>query len=346
MTNAYTPIKHLPFDERFYEEELKAFLPEDIFDIHLHIWRREHEPDGPDDAMGWAGRIEAQNPIEMVKRDYETMLSGKNVRAMPFGWVSRVTKVEENNQYVGQIVRENPGWHGLAVTKPEWDEEKIVQQVEGNGLKGMKPYVTYAPAVKKGSEITIYDILSPKQLKLADVRGYVIMLHLPHPDRIRAESNIRQMLEIEEKYPNVKLIVAHIGRAFCVDNLGDALKRLSTTRNMCFDFSGNTNQEVIRQALDTFGSERILFGSDLPLTHIHMHREHVGENYINQIPMGEREELMKYPHMERLPEDKMATYYLYESLAGFVGAAKALKLTREQIYNVMCGNALRILEKE
>lgn len=38
------------------------------------------------------------------------------------------------------------------------------------------------------------------------------MLHIPRDGRLKDPVNLAQMMEIEEKYPKVKLIIAHVGR--------------------------------------------------------------------------------------------------------------------------------------
>ena len=42
--------------------------------------------------------------------------------------------------------------------------------------------------------------------------------------RLRDEVNIAQIMEIEEKYPNLKLVVAHIGRAYAKEDIGNAFE--------------------------------------------------------------------------------------------------------------------------
>ena len=66
------------------------------------------------------------------------------------------------------------------------------------------------------------------------------MLHISRRQRLKDELNIKQLLEIEQKYPNVKLIVAHIGRAYAPEDLGNALDILGKTEKMMFDFTANT----------------------------------------------------------------------------------------------------------
>ena len=59
-----------------------------------------------------------------------------------------------------------------------------------------------------------------------------------------------QMIEIEKAYPNIKVIIAHVGRAYCPEDVGDAFETLAETRPMRFDISANTYEEIeaFRQA--------------------------------------------------------------------------------------------------
>ena len=52
-------------------------------------------------------------------------------------------------------------------------------------------------------------------------------------------------MEIEEKYPNVKLIVAHIGRAYAKEDIGDVFEVLGKTKKMLFDFTANMCDDAI-----------------------------------------------------------------------------------------------------
>ena len=61
------------------------------------------------------------------------------------------------------------------------------------------------------------------------MKGYIAS---SKDDRFKNKSNLDTLLDIEQKYPNVKLIVAHIGRAYAMEDVGDAFIRLKDTKNM------------------------------------------------------------------------------------------------------------------
>ena len=344
---SYTRIVPRPVDIAFFRDYLDSFLPAQLFDSHVHVWESIHRQPGCYLQRGedWAERIERENTFEALCSDYERLLPDRNVRGLLFGWVGADINVAENNRYIGEIIHDHPGWYGLAVSCPNWNARETVDQVEGNGLRGLKPYITFAASTIPTPEITIYDILSREQLTVADEREYVCVIHLPRPGRLPDSENLRQLLEIECDFPNARIIVAHIGRCYSTQDLRDAFERLKATKNMCFDFSGNTNAEVIRRALETFGPERILFGSDLPLTHIHMKRVYneVG-HYINLIDPSERPQINEAAYTQPMPDADIYTFYLYESLYAFREAAQALKLSPAEISHVLHDNALRLLE--
>ena len=332
-----------------YRKELADFLPDTILDAHAHVWEKKHcgKSSYVQRGESWAERIERENPIETLKQDYAAMFPGKNAKAMVFGWVGAGVDIDSNNRYIGKIVSENSGWHGLAVPDPRWSEEETLDQIQGNGLQGLKPYITFADARISTADITISDIITQRQWRLLNKHGYICMLHLPRAGRLPDPKNIEQLLEIEKNYPDAHLIVAHIGRCYSMQDLGDALEYLKDTKNMRFDFSGNTNSAVIEKALTVFGPERILFGSDLPLTHIHMKRiydEH--GHYINLIRPKERPQIANAAYMQPTDDADGYTFYLYESILAFKKAATRLGLSRQEIQNIVCDNALKLLNEK
>ena len=101
---------------------------------------------------------------------------------------------------------------------------------------------------------------------------WIIILHIPRKERLADSLNIEQLLEIDEQYPNAKVIVAHVGRSYC-NRYGDkGLEGLKYSKNIMFDISANTNQFVFDKLIETVGVDRILFGSDLPIFAVHAKR--------------------------------------------------------------------------
>jgi predicted TIM-barrel fold metal-dependent hydrolase len=152
-------------------------------------------------------------------------------------------------------------------------------------------------------------------------------------------------MEIEQKYSHIKLVIAHIGRAYCPADLGNAMQVLQRSERLLFDFSANTNMEVMTALIRCVGSQRILFGSDLPITHMRMRRICEGGSYINLVPPGIYGDINDDPHMREVTreEGKKLTFFIYEQLLAFRKAAETNNLASSDIEAIFYHNARRLL---
>ncbi len=333
------------WDRSFYRQFIKDELPEHICDTHVHIWRKAHraKSKGENETAGWVHNYCMENdlPYSELQKLYADLLPGKTVYSLLFGWVESDVDVGAMNRYVGAQLKKASHLKGLAVCKPEYSPEETAREVEGNGLIGLKPYPTFVRAMP-AADIRVTDMVTRDQLVLANERGWVILLHLPRPKRLADWANIEDILMIEKEYPNVRLIVAHIGRAYCLENIGDAFEALKKTQNVMFDMSGNTNQAVFEKTLDTFGPERVMFGSDLPISAMKLKREHMGGTYINIVPAGSMEDISDDPHIREADgnEAKAITFFLYESMGAMIRAAKKIGLNEKDVERIFYRNAI------
>lgn len=336
-------------DRRFYAEKLANFLPHQIIDFHTHVWLKEFGLPGDHVTRGptWPNRVADENPVEDLLETYRLMLPRHEVTPLLLGWPEREVDQERANGYISQAIRER-SLPGLLVTLPEWSAKELEQRVRAGGFVGLKPYLNLAPAHIPSAEITIYDFLPPHHLEVADAHGWIVLLHIPRPGRLRDPRNLAQMLEIEWRYPHIKLVIAHIGRAYCPEDVGDAFAMLADTERMCFDFSANTNAAVMQQTLATVGPRRVLFGSDLPITRMRMRRICEHGFYVNLVPPGLYGDVSDDPHMREVSaaEGQELSFFLYEELYAFRQAAEAVGLSASDVADVFYGNAARLLKQD
>ncbi|MEI7436297.1 MAG: amidohydrolase family protein, partial [bacterium] len=150
----------------------------------------------------------------------------------------------------------------------------------------------------------------------------------------------------ERDYPNIKLIIAHVGRAYCNEDVGNAFEILAATKNMCFDFSANTNDHVFEQLLRCVGPKRVLFGSDLPILRMRMRRIIRDGRYVNLVPRGLYGDVSGDKNMDEVdgPEAERLSFFLYEEIAAFRRAAERLSLTSADLEDVFYNNARSLLD--
>jgi predicted TIM-barrel fold metal-dependent hydrolase len=335
-------------DRDFYAAHLADFLPAQIVDVHTHVWLHSFALDTPPDLRlaQWPAHVAADNAIEELQATYRLMLPRQHVTPVLFGWPERTIDTAKTNAYTGQVAHQH-GFPGLLVSRPEWPAAQLEQAVAQHGLLGLKPYLSFAPLDMRSADITIYDFLPHEHLEVADAHGWIVMLHIPRPGRLKDPVNLAQLLEIEHRYPRVRLIVAHIGRAYCDEDIGNAFDRLKETERMCFDFSANTNAEVMAQLLAAVGPRRVLFGSDLPISRMRLRRICEGGTYINLVPTGLYGDVSDDPHMREVPDPGGAgriTFFMYEQLLAFRQAAEAAHLDAADVAGVFAHNAQRLIE--
>lgn len=335
-----------PVDRRFYDEQLRDFLPARMIDIHTHVWQ-EPIANRPQiiRSVTWPARVAQNNSIEDLLESYRLFFPDKTVIPLLFGHVlSSDDDIEADGAYVSRCAAD---CHcpALIWSSPEWSAEELELRVIQSGFVGIKSYLSMAKLYLPEKEIRIYDYFPPHQLEVLDRHGWILMLHIPRDGRLRDPVNLAQLLEIEERYARMQVIVAHVGRAYCPEDVGNAFKVLSKTRNMRFDISANTNESVFRQLIEAVGPKRILFGSDLPVARMRMRRVCEQGNYVNIVPAGLYGDVSGDKHMREVSgtEADGLTFFMFEIIKAFRRAAEETGLRRPDIEDVFYNNAVAML---
>ena len=329
------------FDRQVYEAELKNFLPDRIIDCHTHIWRNDFIPKG--DANGgalWIDRVADELSSEDLLHTLRTFFPNQETTPLVFGGVKH--DLDQCNDYV-QKGAEQFGFPTLYRCDYSMAPDELEEKVKQGGFLGLKPYITNCPPYIPIPEIRIFDYLPKEQLEIANKNGWIVMLHIPRSKRLKDEVNLAQLMEIEEKYPNIKLVVAHIGRAYSIEDIGNAFELLKNTKNMLFDFTANLCDDAIRACIEAVGTKRLMFGSDLPIANMRMYRITENGIYYNIVPRGMYGDVSDDPHMREV-DDPNITVMTYEQLRAFKRCALELKLTDSQIEDIMYRNAKEMID--
>lgn len=207
---AYTASE---YDKKVYREELKDFLPDKIIDTHVHLTKEEF---CIKKSNTWVSNVFVDSTYESIREDFSDMLPGKNVE--PVVMAAPTRDLVKGNAYIEDCIKK--GMTGLYCTRFDTPLKEIEDAIINKGFKGIKPYPANRPLYIPLSESRIFDFLPHEHLKLINDLGSVVLLHMGRDLRLKDSVNIAQLMEIEEKYPNLKLIVAHIGRAYSPEDLG------------------------------------------------------------------------------------------------------------------------------
>ena len=337
----------LPYDTWFYENHLKDFLPKTFIDCHTHIWRKEQirsDAEASGRSCGWPDMVAAENPVEDLNETNRLLFPDSRVISVLYGYTNSTVDLQKSNAYVAQCANANQ-FPALYISHPDQSAEEVEQAVLANPcFRGLKVYLEFAPSYIPSNEIRIYDFLPHEHLALADKHGWVVQLHIARPKRLADPVNYVQLLEIEQKYPNVKLIVAHLGRAYAEEDLGNALDYLKHSEKTIWDFTANTNQQVMERVLELYGPDRFIYGTDFPIFRMKARRTVENGFYINEIPKGSLGDVSSDPHMREIgyPEADKITFFIYEEILSCKKACEQLGLGKDAVQKIFYDNSARI----
>ena len=242
-----------PYDLAFYEEHLKDFLPDTFIDCHTHIWLDEQNhfcEDTASRSCAWPTMVALDNSVEDLNETNRLLFPDNKVVSVLYGDCAVSIDRPAVNGYVVEKAIEND-FPALYLCHPDTPAEELERIILENPVfKGIKVYLQFAPAYLPADEIRIYDFLTKEHLAVCDKHGWVVQLHIARPKRLADPVNYIQLLEIEQNYPNLQLIVAHLGRAYANEDVGDALDYLKNTEKTVWDFTANTNDWVMEQVLE------------------------------------------------------------------------------------------------
>ena len=261
-------------DRRIYETQLNDFLPQEIFDIHSHLWLESFwaTPQSADlRAVSWPYLVARDNSAADLAESYRLLFPGRRVVPMVFANPEPNDDLALHNGYVRRSA-EAQGYPALYFSHPSQSAAEVERNVLEGGFLGLKSYLNLSPPHIAEPDIRIPDFFPPHQLEVLNRHGWLMMLHIPRPGRLKDSVNLADIVWIKRTYPRIRLILAHVGRAYCIEDVGEALQVLSPFDDLLFDFSANCNPDVLEMLVASVGTRRVLFGSDLPITRMRMRR--------------------------------------------------------------------------
>ena len=333
-------------DRQFYEKYIKDFMPDNVIDIHTHVWLDRFKKQRTNArAVTWPSLVALDDSIEDLLETYRIMFPDKKVTPLIFSSLARGDDFEAGNKYVSESSAKY-NVPAIYYSKPWMSGEELEHEILAGGFLGVKSYLSNAPEYLPEKEIRIYDFFPKEHLEVMNKYGLIMMCHIPRPGRLKDPVNLAQLLEIEKNYPNIKLIMAHIGRAYCPEDIGNAFEVLSATKNLKIDFCANTLQLAMEGALDCVGPKRLLFGSDMPILRMRSRRITVDGVYKNKVAKGAYGDVTGDKNMMEVDDEeaKTLTFFMYEEIASFRRAAESRKLTKEDVENVFYNNGKKLIE--
>lgn len=324
-------------DRRIWEDELEDFVPEQLFDAHVHVYDPSHcfakEEDTPTEYMSWWDR-----PIPYMDRAalddyYSNLFPGRTVSYLMMGYPFINGDLDAANRFTARQAATDPKSAALMLVRPDFSAEYVAQAIDEHGFRGLKPYRWYAA---DADNCGIMDFLPEHLIEVADDRELAVTLHLSKKYAIADEDNLNDLAYLTKRYPKVRWVLAHMARCLVPWPLERAMDRLKEMPGIWLDFSSVTISDVFALALKNLPTDRIMYGSDLP---IGVQRgQYVGFGYAWALLDEKRMSVLELAHCDGRP-----TFIGYETLRAVRRAILAQGLGRKETEDIFCNNALKLL---
>lgn len=307
-------IRFKPEEERL-RETFSAWLPDSIIDCHAHCNREKDVVNISDKARGHMLSTFPYYSLEDSAWVRKTFFHpGKNVRTLRFPKTFRGIDHRAANAY---LLRESPAEDRIALFGLPEDVGYTVSTLSDPRVSALKMYYSYVEPTAQ----TIYEFFKPDILAEAQRLDKPIILHLP----TRIVHSIGDLEQMLKDFPSLRVVIAHLGLPkFPIPGLRDAFMRIVPNKNVFLDTALNPSVEVMRIAVECFGTERVMYGSDEPLHLIrsvpYQHPQK-GERIVTDYPYHwvDPSESAQYGHLA-----KSAVHAHWLSLGAIRGAIETL----------------------
>jgi glutamate-1-semialdehyde 2,1-aminomutase len=315
-------------DQRLLQE-LTKFVPAEVFDAHAHLVMP---------AANLPPHLDGQRfGLNEYRRMVGSWLPGRQTGALVFGFPSRDNDRGAINRWIGEEIAqaEGPGlFRGLVLTAPQDDPGQVEALLRGGVFVGIKPYHLYAPMAD--TRQAAIEAFAPEWMwDLCHAHDGLLMLHIMRDRAISDEANLTALARLTRRYPRCRLILAHVGRSFSYRQAG-GLAALVDLGNVWVDTSAITERETLRLAAETLGADRILFGTDFPISNLRGRCVATGEFFTWVYTEKE-------PPATEADNPGQMTLIGIESLMCLREAAEDCALSPSEVTAIFSGNARRLL---
>ncbi len=319
---------------RIFREELDDFLPERILDFHVHVAPRGVFPVGQ--PYRCAGHPLTKYDLKDLATDLDAAYPGRETKAVCFGFPNVDYDRARNNRYLAESCDRKRFFPFRLFDPNEPDPAAVRAEIVAGGFAGLKPYFNY---VRKPNpnDVEIREMLPAWIMETADDLGLIVMLHIPRKERLADPLNQRQIVALCRTYPNAKIVLAHIGRAYFMKNIVGYLDELKDIPNLWYDLAMVNNWEVMEYLFRTVPADRVLYATDAPIALAPGKSVEINDQYTYVTPE---------PWTLSITDDHrqlVFTSFLYEELRAVKKAVERLGLGPRFVRGLFHDNGMRLL---
>lgn len=258
--------KDMIYSDHDYEaiNILKDFLPDKIFDAHVHLFDN-------DSARTLTANCDYEIGLTLEKYRAEMndlLCSPKVWRANIIGYPDVDGKPDFSENFkrsdkflLDQLNKDNLNVGEIIVSPYDTVEDLEKRIAIHPNIRGFKCYHVYGKSdVTWNSDIGEY--LPESAWEVANKYKMVITLHMVKDLAFADEGNQKYIIEMAKKYPDATLILAHAARSFASWTALENVHKVAHLENVWFDFSAVCESPAMFQIMRKVGLHRCMWGSD------------------------------------------------------------------------------------
>ena len=316
-----------PHDQQIWEEELNDFVPDRVFDAHIHMFNPDHLSDTAKTENTWG-----YTDFATLQQWAERLYPGRETHFLSLGSPMPGIDVQAHNQWCIEQIQKDPQSRLNRLVTPSCRVQDIERDVREPGVIGLKPYRFFS-VTGDIAQCRIHEFLTHEQLELANELGLWVTMHLSRFHGCADEHNLNDLGEFTgSRYPNVKWILAHCGRSFTYWQIRKAIDQLRDMPNIWYDVSAVTDVRPILTLFTREDRRRILYGSD-GVDAMYFRGQYAALGRAWQYVDTDRLD-MKFPHCDGKP-----ILAIYEQLLSMKHAAEIAQWSPDDIQNLFWRNA-------
>jgi glutamate-1-semialdehyde 2,1-aminomutase len=321
------------YDQEFFERELSSFVPDSVFDSHAHLYRIEHWPK----PSALLEKGPAVVTLDEYRRQIQWITPGRATCGLFFGGGLSEEAYRESNRFVAEEVAKDENSRGQLIVSPAQDAEAVREAVRESRSVGLKVYHTFSRQ-KPSWNSEIREYLTEEHVRVAHEQELAITLHMVRPRALADPLNQQQIRDYCERYPKIKMILAHAARGFNPHHTIEGIRALKGLHNVWCDSSAVTEAGGFEVIIELLGHDRLMWGSDFPVSHFRGRCVAIGDEFL-------------WLHEDTLDWETAAPYaqfrllfVAHESLRALKLAATRLRLSDSQVEDIFCNNARRLFQ--
>ncbi len=182
---------------------------------------------------------------------------------MSFGWRQQEL-CQECNDYVKACAASEPSrLIPFAVVQPKAGQaavDELRRRLEEDGFQGLKLTPHF-------QGITTDDPSVYPLIEVLIKHKAPLLVHVDHPFQGPDRDLPYHVLALARRYPEAKIIAAHLGGLLCLYNLWGPVR--AQMENLYFDTAVSATMEMVEFATRVNPAHKIIFGTDFPFNHCH-----------------------------------------------------------------------------